>query len=364
MAKKYVFLILMFAVAVGACSESSPPPSKQEAAPSAEERLAQLQKQADSGNADTQFDLGGMYRYGKGVPEDTAKAVEWWQKAAAQGNADAQVNLGVMYYKGEGAPKDAVKALEWFQKSAAQGNATAHFYLGGMCYDGEGVPKDAAKAVEGWQKASALGHADAQHSLGFKYYLGDGVPKDSVLAYAWANLAAARGSKGASHLRDVIITLSSAQRAEAERLSSNWKLGQVLRREGESAAGDGNAASGGGTLAKKGTGTAFVVSMEGHAVTNHHVVASCKELRVQGRSESLQLITRDAVSDLALLKMPGETRAAAMLTPDPASLRQGQEIGLSVFPLDGVLSSGGNLTPGVVSATPGLRLPPEDNTLS
>src|SRR3989344_1324572 len=354
MAKKYVFLILMFAVAVGACSESSPPPSKQEAAPSAEERLAQLQKQADSGNADTQFDLGVMYRYGKGVPEDTAKAVEWWQKAAAQGNADAQVNLGGMYYKGEGAPKDAAKAVEWWQKAAALGHAGAQYILGGMYHDGEGVPKNAAKAVEWWQKAAALGHADAQHSLGFKYYLGDGVPKDSVLAYAWANLAAARGAKGASHIRDVIITLSSAQRAEAERLSSNWKLGQVLRREGESAARDGNAASGGGTLAKKGTGTAFVVSMEGHAVTNHHVVASCKELRVQGRSESLQLITRDAVSDLALLKMPGETRAAAMLTPDPASLRQGQEIVVFGFPLDSVLSSGGNLTPGVVSAITGL----------
>ena len=84
------------------------------------------------------------------------------------------------------------------------------------------------------------------------------------------------------------------------------------------------------------------------------MVASCKELRVQGRSESLQLITRDAVSDLALLKMPGETRAAAMLTPDPASLRQGQEIVVFGFPLDSVLSSGGNLTPGVVSAITGL----------
>jgi len=42
MAKKRVFLILMFAAVVGACGESSSPPSKQESAPSAEERLAQV----------------------------------------------------------------------------------------------------------------------------------------------------------------------------------------------------------------------------------------------------------------------------------------------------------------------------------
>jgi TPR repeat protein len=492
-----LFLILMFVAAVGACGESSSPPSKQEAAPPAENRLAQLQKQADSGDADAQFDLGVMYRDGKGVPKDatkamewlqkaaalgnakahlyvgglyydgkdvpkdlakavewfqkaaalgnadaqyilgdmyhggegmpknTAKAIEWYQKAAAQGNANAQYSLGLIYDNGEGVPKDAAKAVEWYrkaaaqgnadaqynlarmyalgegvpkdavkatewtqkaaahghadaqyrlartyylgegmpkntakaiewlQKAAAQGNAAAQYSLGLMYYNGEGVPKDAAKAVEWWQKAAAQGYAKAQGVLGWMYHDGEGVPKDRVLAYAWFNLAAAQGKEPAKKIRD-LITLSSAQRAEAERLSSNWKPGQVLQRESESAASAGNAASGSGTLAKKGTGTAFVVSTEGHAVTNHHVVAGCKELRVQGRSESIPLITRDAVSDLALLKMPGETRAAAALAPDPASLRQGQDIVVFGFPLDSVLSSGGNLTPGVVSAITGL----------
>ena len=461
MAKKRVFLILMFAAVVGACSEPSSPPSKQEAAPSAEERLAQLQKQANSGNADAQFGLGVMYHNGKGVPKDYAKAVEWYQKAAAQGNANAQFILGLIYKNGEGVPKDAAKAVEWYQRAAVQGHADAQFELAGMYFrgegvpqddakgiewgqkaaaqghskaqynlgmmylngegvpknvakavellqksavqgyaraqnnigamyeSGEGVPKDAAKAVEWYQKAAVQGHAGAQHNLGMMYrngesvpkdsakavewfqkaaaqgnadaqfYLGvmyddgNGVPEDSVLAYAWLNLAAAQGDKNANTIRD-LIRLSSAQRAEAERLSSNWKLGQVLRREGESDSGSGNAASGGGTLAKKGTGTAFVVSTEGHAITNYHVVAGCKELRIQGRSELIQMITRDAVSDLALLKMPGETRAATVLTPDLASLRQGQDIVVFGFPLDSVLSSGGNLTPGVVSAITGL----------
>src|SRR3989344_272377 len=391
-----LFLIVMFVAVVGACDKSTPLSPKQEAAPSVEERSAQLQKQADSGDAGAQFDLGMRYAKGEGVPKDIVKAVEWHQKAAAQGHAKAQFALGFMYNYGKGVPKNAAKAIEWYQKAAAQGHAEAQFSLGlmhangkevpknaaqaiewwqkaaaqghvgaqqnltvmyfniGLTYlKGEGVPKDAAKAVEWFQKAAAQGHAGAQKNLGVMYVKGEGVSKDWVLAYAWTNLAAAQGDKRAKELRD-LITLSSAQRAEAERLSSNWKPGQVLSREGESDSGTGNAAPVGGALAKKGTGTAFVVSTEGHAITNHHVVAGCKELRIQGRSELVQVITRDAVSDLALLKMLGETRATVALAPDAASLRQGQDIVVFGFPLNSVLSSGGNLTPGVVSAITGL----------
>ena len=75
---------------------------------------------------------------------------------------------------------------------------------------------------------------------------------------------------------------------------------------------------------------------------------------MQGRIDLVQVITRDEVSDLVLLKMPGETRATAALAPAPASLRQGQDIVVFGSPLDSVLSSGGNLTPGVVSAITGL----------
>src|SRR2546426_1120946 len=305
-----LIVTLMLAVVVSACGESTSPSSKREAAPTAEKRLAQLQKGADSGDAAAQYGLGWMYYDGDGVPKDAAKAAEWWQKAATQGDAPAQYGLGRMYYKGEGVPKDAAKAAEWWQKAAAQGDAAAQYGLGGMYYEGEGVPKDDAKAAEWHQKAAAQGDAVAQELLALMYNEGIGVPSDGVLAYAWLNLSAAKGNETAKRSRDSITSsLNSAQRAEAERLSTSWKPGQVLHREGESASAAGDTAPAGGALAKKGTGTAFIVSSEGHAVTNHHVVAGCKEVRVQGRSDLVQVITRDEVSDLALLKMPGETRA-------------------------------------------------------
>ena len=53
-----------------------------------------------------QFALGDMYDNGWGVPQDHAKAANWYRKAAEQGDAKAQHNLGWMYYKGEGVVKD------------------------------------------------------------------------------------------------------------------------------------------------------------------------------------------------------------------------------------------------------------------
>ena len=456
------FLIVIFIAMLGACGDSSSPPSKEEAKQAFIKQLAQVQKEAESGNAVAQFNIGLRYIRGEGVPKEPTKALEWFQKAASQGNADAQYYLGVLYRLGEVVPKDLTKALEWLQKAALQGNADAQFYLGGMyltrkdipkdvtkaigwllmaavqgdaraqyilglIYEsGDGVPKNVTKAIEWWRKAAAQGHADAQFNLGLMYdkgvgvpknsakavewyqkaaaqgnvaaqvnlgvmyyrgegvpkdvviaaewrqraaaqgdvqaqamlaamyYRGEGVPTDQVLAYAWANLAAAQGAKYVGAFRDSII-LSSLQRAEAERLSSNWKPGQILRREGTSDSGAGNAATGSSTLVKRNTGTAFNVSKEGHAVTNNHVVSGCKELRVQGRKEPVQLIARDQVSDLALLKLP-DTRSvpAALMAPDPANLRQGQDVVVYGFPLNSILSSAGNLTPGVVSAITGL----------
>ena len=50
--------------------------------------------------------------------------------AAEQGDADAQFNLGVLYKNGRGVAVDAVKAALWFRLAADQGHASAQFSLG------------------------------------------------------------------------------------------------------------------------------------------------------------------------------------------------------------------------------------------
>ncbi len=47
-----------------------------------------------------------MYVSGEGVPQDYAAAVGWYRKAAEQGDAESQFNLGLLYRQGQGVPQD------------------------------------------------------------------------------------------------------------------------------------------------------------------------------------------------------------------------------------------------------------------
>lgn len=69
---------------------------------------------AEHGDAKAQNNLGSMYRFGHGVPQDGAKALHWYRKAAVQGDAKAQNNLGYMYAHGLGVPQDYVQGAKWF----------------------------------------------------------------------------------------------------------------------------------------------------------------------------------------------------------------------------------------------------------
>jgi TPR repeat protein len=58
------------------------------------------------------------------VPQDFTAAVSWYRAAAEQGFSDAQFNLGLMYRGGKGVPQDYVTADMWFNL-AATGNQDA-----------------------------------------------------------------------------------------------------------------------------------------------------------------------------------------------------------------------------------------------
>jgi TPR repeat protein/S1-C subfamily serine protease len=281
--------------------------------------IATVRKKAEAGDAGSQVQLGNAYDQGVGVSKDATKAVDWYRKAAAQGNIYAQHNLGSKYIKGEGVAKDLTKAVEWYQTAASNGN---------------------------------LG---TQKLLGWMYYKGDFVPKDRVLAYAWANVAASGGDTSAVELRDLLeALLSELEKTEGQRISSNWQKGRILVREGSATKSALAVAASTGGLNKHRSGTMFIVSRMGHAITNQHVAGGCAEIRIQGREKRVALIAEDTVNDLALLQLQDVGKDSAAISADPNRLRQGEEIIAFGFPLNSVLSSGGNLTPGVVSALTGL----------
>ncbi|TAK60995.1 SEL1-like repeat protein [Methylobacter sp.] len=61
-----------------------------------EDKVAQLQREAQAGDPDAQYNLAYMYENGKGVPKNEAKALKLYQQAADQGHSAAQNNLDVM----------------------------------------------------------------------------------------------------------------------------------------------------------------------------------------------------------------------------------------------------------------------------
>ncbi|MDH4229903.1 MAG: sel1 repeat family protein [Nitrospirota bacterium] len=73
---------------------------------------------AEGGSADAQLTIGAMYLTGKGVTQDPAEALRWFQRAADQGLADARSLLGFMYASGRGAPQDSVRAYVWYSLAA------------------------------------------------------------------------------------------------------------------------------------------------------------------------------------------------------------------------------------------------------
>ena len=91
--------------------------------------IAKLKEKAEQGNADAQYDLGLIYAYGRGVPQDDNETAKWLRKAGEQGNVSAQNDLGVAYAHGTGVPRDEMEAVKWFRKAAEQGYANAQFNL-------------------------------------------------------------------------------------------------------------------------------------------------------------------------------------------------------------------------------------------
>jgi hypothetical protein len=162
--------------------------------------IAALRVKANAGNADAQYNLGVWYRFGQGVPQDSAQGAAWIRKSSEQGHIGAQFNLGLIYFNGQGVPQDYAQAASWYLKSSEQGNPGAQF------------------------------------NLGLMYSNGQGVPQDYVEAHKWRNLAASRASAENqtryAETRDAVATLMTpAQLAEAQTLAREWQAAFDARQE-------------------------------------------------------------------------------------------------------------------------------------
>ena len=90
-----IAIALTTALLLVACKDKDPFTNQQETAAPAvsEDRISQLQREAQAGDPDAQYNLAYLYENGLGVTKDEAKALDLYQQAADQGHPEAQNSL-------------------------------------------------------------------------------------------------------------------------------------------------------------------------------------------------------------------------------------------------------------------------------
>ncbi len=161
-----------------------------------EEALSIWLPLAKSGDVDTEYYLGELYRDGLGDP---ATAVGWFEKAAGQGFVKAQNAMGSAYLNGNGVEKNAATAFTWFREATGSGDSTAQSYLGWMYEAGAGVDQSIEKALSWYRLAAKQDQLWSQKALGRIYSEGKSVEVDQGMSCYWFGRAAEQGDGFATY---------------------------------------------------------------------------------------------------------------------------------------------------------------------
>jgi S1-C subfamily serine protease len=283
--------------------------------------------------------------------------------------------------------RDYATASQQWSVAAQAGEAVAQYSLGILYASGLGVAQSYQEAARWFLQASQQGYGEAQYNLGLLYARGQGVPQDYVEAYKWLELAARQEIAGAAQGRDAIaVQMPAVQRAAAHQQLQQWQP-QVaskpapappparpytpkpdtpaLPHKSPPAAKPAPAPDTSAKLQERpmpkglkvsSAGTGFIVSREGHILTNHHVIDECQAVssKQEGIDSHLRIIARDAKNDLALLQQAEAPNSFATFRSGQY-VRPGDGVIAIGFPLRGILASEAQITTGNVSALAGVQ---------
>jgi TPR repeat protein len=128
-----------------------------------------LDKQAYRGNLVAALQLGRIYRDGKLVPRDYAKAKKYLIDAASsnltrvwyrRGHAEAQYELALMLQSGSGSKPDHPAAESWFKQAAEQADGPSQLALAKMYFNGDGIKRNIEQAFF-WSSIATASLSDA-----------------------------------------------------------------------------------------------------------------------------------------------------------------------------------------------------------
>src|SRR5262245_58607460 len=112
--------------------------------------LTKLLSSAESGDTDSQLELGIRYRDGRTVRRNSHKALYWLCRAATgRGKASefAVLCVGDVYLQGRGMPKDYATALRWLRNRARSGCQMSASMIRDCYFNGWGVVRDPNTAL-------------------------------------------------------------------------------------------------------------------------------------------------------------------------------------------------------------------------
>ena len=163
------------------------------------EAIDWYRKAAEKGYANAQIEVGNYYYNGSGGLEKSMEsAFEWFLKAGEQGNPQGQYNVGYMYRFGRGVDKSLETAFTWYEKSAVQGYARGENAVGYLYDEGIGVKEDDKKAVDWYRKAAYQEFGTGQFNLAYMFENGNGIRMNLDSALYWYEQAQNNGNESAA----------------------------------------------------------------------------------------------------------------------------------------------------------------------
>jgi len=102
--------------------------------------VAEWAAPAARGDADALFNMGQASRLGRGVPQSTDTALDYYRRAAARGHVGATANLGITLWQ----IGRRTEALGHLRTAADRGDLRAAYVLGVATFTGDGAPKNPA----------------------------------------------------------------------------------------------------------------------------------------------------------------------------------------------------------------------------